>query len=293
MRRTRKGVGGTIGRLTLLPRRYGFTTAKIRRRLRGMIELLQKIDMTPTIPITAQTLERHPELRLELETVDPAVHGYRHVAYASMSAAEQGRDLDAAKGVFVRHGLPTCGFRAPYLAANETTRQLLYQAGFVYDSSTPYFVALPGEDLMVEARRMAESRYGPALQKSIPLRVASGLVELPVALPDDEILVDGLGVTNPETITRVLDRMLTTTSAERCPLVLQIHPERFSLFADAVRCVAKRAEDLGAWRASLSEIADRASRHGADGGPSFVFAVTGDLDATTLWDFGARFWRRF
>jgi polysaccharide deacetylase len=290
MRRAQKGVGGTLRRLSLIPRRYGLTSGRMRTRLRGMVDLLHHLDMTPTIPITAETLERHPELQSDLGTVDPAIHGYRHVAYASMSASEQRRDLDAARRVFARYGLPTHGFRAPYLAANETTRQLLSKAGFRYDSSTPHFVFPLGDDLSVEARRMAESRYGTGLLTPISVSVANGLVELPVALPDDEIIVDGLGVTNPETITRVFDRMLDSACVGRSPLILQIHPERFPLFADALRHVAQRAKDLGASRGCLSEIADRAVRYSADRS-SFFFAVTGDLDTATLWDFASRFRR--
>jgi hypothetical protein len=293
MRRADKGVAGTLRRLSLLPRRYGLTSARMRTRLRGMVDLLQRLDITPTVPITAETLNHHPELLSELGTVDPAVHGYRHVAYARMNAAEQERDLDAARNVFAKYGLPTRGFRAPYLAANETTRRLLSEAGFRYDSSTPRFVLPLGDDLSVEAQRLAASRYGAGSQTSISVSVANGLVEIPVALPDDEIIVDGLGVTNPVTIERMLGRMLDSSCVGRSPLILQIHPERFPLFADALRRVAKRADDLGAWSACLSEIADRASRHGADDRSSFIFAVTGDLDATTLWDFGARFWGRF
>jgi polysaccharide deacetylase len=292
MTKPRKGIGGTVRRLSLLPRRYGITSAKMRKRLREMIDFLQRIDITPTIPITAETLENHPELRSELETIDPALHGYRHVAYASLSASEQGRDLDAARRVFESHGLTARGFRAPYLAANETTRRLLSRAGFLYDSSTPQFVASSGDDLLVRAQRMASARYGAAIPTSVPVRIANGLVELPVALPDDEILVDGLGVTNPETISRVLSRMLDATFRERSQLVLQIHPERFPMFAHALRLVAKRADDLGAWRGCLSEIARRASSHRTNGGSSFFFAVTGDLDAATLWDFSSRFLRR-
>jgi peptidoglycan/xylan/chitin deacetylase (PgdA/CDA1 family) len=253
-----------------------------------MIGFLHQLDITPTIPITALTLERHPEFRTELGTVDPAVHGYCHVAYAAMTPGEQERDLDSARRVFASHGLPTRGFRAPYLAANETTRHLLSKAGFLYDSSTPRFVIPRDDELFVKAQRVAALRYGDAIEASIPVRVTDGVVELPVALPDDEILVDGLGVTSSATIARVLDRMVDTACEERFPLVLQMHPERFSLFAEALKRVAKRAADLGAWQATLSQIAGRTARAGSVGSSPFAFAITGDLDAATLWDFAPR-----
>lgn len=293
MRQAQKGFGGTLRRLSLLPRRYGISSFKVRTRLREMIELLQRLEVTPTIPITAQTLERHPELRSELGTVDPAVHGYRHVAYARMSPSEQGRDLEAARRIFANHGLATRGFRAPYLAANETTRELLRGAGFLYDSSRPTFVLPNGDSLFARAHKVAARRYSLVPRVPATITVDDGLVQIPVALPDDEILVDGLGVTNPETIARILDRMLDATCTHGSLLVLQVHPERFRMFADGIEHVAKRARDLGAWQAPLSEIAEHTVRNGGGEGLPFVLAVTGDLDAATLGDFASRLWGRF
>jgi peptidoglycan/xylan/chitin deacetylase (PgdA/CDA1 family) len=255
-----------------------------------MIDLLQRLDITPTIPVAARTLERHPEFRLELEQVDPAIHGYRHVAYADMTRAEQEQDLHAARGVFKRHGLPVRGFRAPYLAANSTTRELLAKAGFLYDSSVACIATAAGDSLFHEAQRAAARRYAGVSVGTANVTVADGLVEIPVALPDDEILVDGLAITNPETLTRVMDRMLDAAYAQSSALVLQIHPERFPLFAIAIEHVSRRAAEFGAWRAPLSEIAHHAARAGVNGSSSFVFAVSGDLDAASLGDFASRLW---
>ena len=291
MKRVGKGLPGTLRRISSIPRRYGVRAAKMQQRLRGMIDLLQSLEITPTIPITARTLERHPEFGSELRAVDSAVHGYHHVAYAEMTPTEQQRDLDSARQVFVRHGFPVRGFRAPYLSANGTTRELLSKAGFLYDSSEPRVMSAPDDPLMLRAQHLAALRYTDQ-DGSAHVTCRDGLVEIPVSLPDDEILVDGLGITSSETITRVFDRMFDVACTERSALVLQIHPERFPLFVDAVRHISRRAADSGAWKASLSEIADRTARAGESRKASFTLAVTGDLDAATLWDFASRLWER-
>ena len=291
MRRAEKGFFGMLRRAAVLPRRYGVSADKMCDRLRGMIDTLHRLEITPTIPITARILERHPDLRSELGAVDPAVHGYRHVAYARMSPSEQGRDLDAALRVFASHGLSARGFRAPYLRANEATRQLLRERGFLYDSSAASF-ALPNDDpVATEARRLAGVRYGDVQSGPSMQAFHEGLVELPVSLPDDELLVDGLGISSPEAIARIFGRLVDVANSRGSLLVLQVHPERFPLFADAITRVVRRATDLGAWRASLSEIAKRTVQGNYRSGSPFTIAITGDLDAVSLGDFASRLWR--
>lgn len=288
----RKGAFAKVRRVTLLPRRYGFSSDKLRSRLREMTSKLHRLEITPTIPVTGRTLECHPELRSELETVDPAIHGYRHVAYSSLSPHEQARDLDTARQVFTNHGLPVRGFRAPYLRANEATREILKERGFSYDSSAACLAVLD-DALGGDARRLASLRYGELRNGPVFLPdLVNGLVELPVSLPDDEILVDGLGIVNSETIARILRRMVEAAYAQGSLLVLQIHPERFPIFADAVTRIGHLASDLGAWRATLSEIAERCVRDTFRREHPFVLAITGDVDAATLGDFASRLWGR-
>src|SRR6267143_2367396 len=117
-----KGFRGSARSASLLPRRYGLGPERLRSRLREMTAVLDRYEATPTLPVTANTLARHPGIAKELRSVDPAIHGYRHVAYSSLTEEQQARDLDAAVTVFRHHDLPARGFRAPYLAAGETTR---------------------------------------------------------------------------------------------------------------------------------------------------------------------------
>jgi hypothetical protein len=138
---------------------------------------------------------------------------------------------------------------------------------------------------------LARSRYGDVSTHPPQPLSEGGLVELPVALPDDEILVDGLGIESCATLGRILSAMFEMATRSGALLVLQIHPERFHLFSEAVENLLYLATDAGAWTASLSEIADWIGRTGGrrwPDGHSLACAVSGDLDAVALTDFGHR-----
>lgn len=261
-----------------------------------MAAMLHRLEVTPTIPVTAGILERHPKLLSDLEAVDLAVHGYRHVPYAALRIEEQESDLASAQEVFDRFGLPARGFRAPYLSANAATLDLLRARGFQFDSSSSYFALGPEHPISRVALPAATFRYGllPTVP-SVPVRLA-GLVELPVALPDDEILVDSLGISNTEVLARTLLGMVDAAHATGSLLALQMHPERYRLIANALARAVVHARDLGAWCASLAEIAERVPPNGMAGdwrnGSPFALVVSGDLDAVTLGDYATRFWGR-
>jgi len=287
-----KGLRGTARRASLLPARYGLTPDKLRTRIRAMTADLSRWEATPTVPVTANALDRHPEIAGDLVGCDSAIHGYRHVRYAGLSEAAQSHDLDLASRAFRNHQVPVQGFRAPYLAADATTRALLKSRGFAYDSSSPSMALPTDHPAAGEIVRLAEARYGDVPSGPARPTLEGGLVELPVALPDDEILIDGLGIDNEEGLGRIFQAMLRPALDAGALLVLQIHPERFHLCSKAIGGVLRSATDGGAWIAPLSEIAShvRASPSGWPAGHAMALAVTGDLDAVSLLDFARRVW---
>jgi len=291
--RAGKGFRGSIRRAAVLPERYSLGAARIRARLKEMTECLGRWDMVPTIPATASALDRHPEIVREIAGVDHAIHGYRHVAYASRPGREQAGDLDRAIESFTRHGLKCHGFRAPYLSADETTLALLQERRFLFDSSGRQFLLPQSHPLADEAMRLATVRYHEVVRGPILPEARGSLVEIPVALPDDEILVDGLEISNPSTLTDVFMAMFREARSSGSLLVLQVHPERFHLCLEAVRSVLTEATEVGAWKATLSEVATWTLKHESrtwpDGHPMAV-AVSGDLDAVSLGDFTRRLW---
>jgi len=290
----RKGFGGTVYRASLLPVRYGISPDRIVSRLVRMIAMMARWDSRPTIPITASVLERHPEILRSLRDADLAVHGYRHISYEDLPFDEKRSDLDAACTVFSNLGLLLRGFRAPYLRADRETLDLVRSRGFLFDSSSTQF-ALPGGHPITRAvRLLIASRYGTdSVVPSVAMHPT--LVEMPVSLPDDEILVDGLGLRNTTGLWHAFEAMMEIASSTGSHLILQVHPERFHICEAALELLIEKAVDTGRWLTPLSEASDwivrspGSSRRWPDG-HSFALSITGDLDAASIGDFASRIW---
>ncbi len=291
-----KGVAGTIRRVAFVPARYGLRPDRIVRRLRRMISLADRWGLDATIPVTASALDRHPGIVTSLSGVDLAIHGYNHVSYADLTIEEQNADIAGAKAAFIRHGVQTTGFRAPYLRLHPATYAILRSNGFVYDSSLPDLFLPESDPAYQSVSSLSGMRYANfrSLTRRADAATAS-LIEFPVALPDDEILVDGLGIRRSSTLSRILGTMVEHAARSGRHLVLQIHPERFDFFSDALNLVLQKASDDGAWKASLAQASAWAiSRGGQPGnwpnGSPYALSLTGDLDAVSLADFVARVW---
>src|SRR6267143_417885 len=268
-----KGVLATIRRAVLISRRYGVSPSRMHSRLEEFSGFLEQWGVTATIPVTGIVLRRHPEFSRALGEFDVAVHGYRHVPYSSLSPAELARDLDAAMQVFRSNGFEPRGFRAPYLRSNRDVHRVLSKYGLVYDSSSPRFDLLPGHPTYSSALALAMLRYdGEVTHLHRPQNPGPPL-EIPVSLPDDEILIDGLGISRVSVLSSVYENMLERTRETGDLLVLQIHPERFRLCRDALGNLLEDAVDDGAWMATLSEVAKWKL---SDGGPEL-----GQADART------------
>ena len=82
-------------------------------------------------------------------------------------------------------------------------------------------------------------------------------MEIPVSFPDDEMMVERLGLTDAAAQAALWQAVLSLSHARGELFVLQLHPERFFLCADALADVLARARSLrpGVWLASLGEIA--------------------------------------
>ena len=119
------------------------------------------------------------------------------------------------------------------------------------------------------------------------------LVELPVALPDDEILIDRLGLVQTGLIREALTEMVSSAADSHGHLVLQLHPERYHIFGEALKGILAIARRKNAWMAPLRDVAKwQAERIGRErawpNGNSFALTISGDIDAVTLGDFLGR-----
>lgn len=243
--------------------RYEMSTESFRSILDEFAEFCRQIGFQPTFPVTASVVRRHPAQFRKMRSagVELAVHGFRHVDYSQLPDAHIRSHYRAAVRVFRTHGLSTDGFRFPFLRKNRMALQCLSPAGFLWDSSETISWDLTKSNTIRASRWNSYLRICKTYQArsiceapSLPRR-DYGLIEIPVSIPDDDILFERLGLSTRDAGSLWRD-MLRDAAVRGELLNLQLHPERFPLFKDALRSVILLARSMnGCWIASLGQIA--------------------------------------
>jgi len=164
--------------------------------------------------------------------------------------------------VFRKHGIRYSGHRFPYLRWDEERVDRLGLIGFQWDSSK--VISWNSLDPSAFDKREWTSyqrilkTYKPVdADKSFSLPyVRKELVEIPVSVPDDDILIERLGLKNNGEMEKVWGSMLRKVRNRGELLVLQVHPERYRLYENALEKTLMLAKDGGdVWTAPLGEIA--------------------------------------
>jgi len=260
-----KGLGQLGRRALTIGRRYGMTPATMVQACERLACTLGQYECRATLPTTAIALARHPAPIRQLQDrgMEIAVHGWTHVDLERYSVEQQRQHLLRALDIFGRHGISAMGFRAPYLRRNDIIREAVEAAGFRYLSSQPILWGTVGRsdepDGRFQAYQQAINFYVPWLSAehlSLPT-VQGQIIEIPVSLPDDEMLVERLGADSAQ-ITRIWTDILYQTHAREELFTIQLHPERAIVCAPAVRRVLDAACSCNppVWIARLDEIAE-------------------------------------
>jgi peptidoglycan/xylan/chitin deacetylase (PgdA/CDA1 family) len=293
-----KGELGMASRVGSIVARFGTTPTRMRRYLSVYVSITEEFGTRPTLPITASVLARHPDLVRAYRDrgVEFAIHGLIHNDHSQLGLDEQLRSISAAVAIFDAAAVPYCGFRAPYLRYNEATQAAARALGFRYHSSQAVeFAVLANLNHNGQAGRSyrrALTYYRAADAASCVARPRSigSLVDIPVTVPDDEIMVDRLRL--PDEGQKVAWLAVLDSTYRRGDLfTIQLHPERILQCAAALRAVLAEANarQPGIWLATLGDIASWwQSRQQTQlsveslGGGSFRVQLRGDPRATLV-----------
>ncbi len=251
-------------RAAIVLSRYGITPSKAADRAEDCVAMLAENGCSPTFPTPGYVVQRHPRFarRLQDAGAELAVHGYHHVDLGIRSPVEAARQLQRAAQTFARHGIEAYGFRCPYLRCNKGLFDALPKDLFGYSSNKAiWWDAVPATHVRKATAVFYTLRrfYQPVSSVdtiSTPL-TGSHLVEIPVSLPDDLQLHDGLHL-GPEEIAGAWGRILDQTHRRGELFVLQFHPE---LAWDGDQCpllmilAQARALRPRVWVARLRDIA--------------------------------------
>ena len=261
-----KGIIGGLFRIGMLVARFDFSGARMRRAISDIAELGRRFGYKPTLFVPAVVLSRHKKILRDgtYNGLELALHGYTHRNLRPLCVEAQVLEISKAKAVFEVLGIQASGFRAPYLSRNECTEEAVCRCGLRWNSDKAFMAAGILNSHVGRPRRFVERAvqrlYVPddAAERMLAPWIHKGLVCIPILLPDDEILVDRLGVDEPRALAEVWLKMLKWTMARGGLFVLQLHPERFQICGKAMEMLLEEAKspDSRTWIASMSQIAD-------------------------------------
>ncbi len=312
-----KGLPAFLKRGRSLVNRYGLTPNKMDQALQLLVQTLQRFDCAASIALTAVVLERNVGTIAKYidQNIEFVVHGYTHIDYSQLSLEEQLEHLNRARKIFAAANIAVTGFRSPYLRQDVHLNMAIENSGFSYVCNQPVMWDVVDVDAFISSTCSSYERalgfYAPwsaSERPSLP-RLCGNLVEIPVSLPDDEILIDRLDGTTGDLVEQTWQRILAETYQRGELFTLQLHPERMSLCLDGLSSVLTEARALtpSVWIARLDEIgawwrarveaqvdvrqADAATWRLSVAGPSGVTILTRGVqvdEPTQLWDGGYR-----
>jgi peptidoglycan/xylan/chitin deacetylase (PgdA/CDA1 family) len=259
-----KGLPAFNNRIRSILKRYGFSPVKMENSLHQFIGVLQQYQCGASFPLTAVTLKRNPASiqAFQQAPVEFCIHGYTHDDFSSLDSKQILDQLHNARQVFAAARLTTSGFRSPYLSRNSDLAKALETTGFSFSSNQPILWDVVDTTSFTASKTAsfehAAAYYQPwraAERLSLPY-LLDGLVDIPVSLPDDEMLFDRLNL-SPGDVENAWQNILTQTYQRGELFTLQAHPERTSLFVEALLGLLSRAQSFSpkVWCAKLSEIA--------------------------------------
>lgn len=298
-----RGLKNAMQRVKSIHRRFGLDPLHFIKKIEDFCHLTASYDVRPSFPISTILLERYPSVAEKLAELplDLLSHGYTHIDHAKISSEEQHALIARSRSILSAAGFKIDGFRAPYLRWNETLLDVVFKNGFSFDSSVVRWSPAASGLELSDAQQITYDRayrfYAPYLghpeNGALPYFLANGLLEIPVTVPDDEILIDRLGVTGSQ-LSETLLAIWEDTHKSGGLFNLQLHPERTIEMAGPLEVLLKktRAPSSLVWVATLREInqwwRERRKEIWPHGCRS-ALCITGDIDCLTITDFARRF----
>jgi glycosyltransferase involved in cell wall biosynthesis/peptidoglycan/xylan/chitin deacetylase (PgdA/CDA1 family) len=258
--RHERSVGYIARRATALAKRYGMTSPKAERRILACVRQLAGHGCHPTFPIPGWIVNKYGDFSRTLQAMgaELAIHGYKHVDFRSLSPAEAGHEFVKAGAVFREQRIRAHGYRCPYLSATKELPRVIPDGLVQYSSNVAiWWEGMPGCDTGNALFDTLQRLYRAESSQSVVAtpRLANGLVEIPVSLPDDLQLADGLNL-DPTGIQQVWTAMLQQVHRRGELFVLLFHPESYDQCAPAFENVLAEARRMrpGVWVTQLRDV---------------------------------------
>jgi peptidoglycan/xylan/chitin deacetylase (PgdA/CDA1 family) len=190
-------------------------------------------------------------------------HGLVHVDFSQLRYEHQVKHMDTALNFFKQHEIPCHGFRPPYLKWDSNTTKALIRTNYEWSSNQAILWDVLKQTDFKERywndyQKGINNLYFPKTEnEAIPLpNEREGMIDIPVSIPDDEILIDRLRITNQEHIFDCWKAIFDKIYQSGGVFVHITHHERMSYFNEALDALLKYATNAkySTWIATLQEI---------------------------------------
>ena len=261
-----KGFIGFFLRMGMLLRRFDMSGKKMRQAVSEIQQIGEKYSYQPALIIPSVVLRRYYSFfnLFSNNGLELCAHGHVHRDFKPLSLGEQITQIGKAREIFRNLDMQVYGFRSPYLSRNCFTTEAIQKNNFLWESNETFICNdyLVSQEIKLNSlmRNAIHFLYNPldAHENVIIPRLLGEIVGIPVTLPDDEILIDRLGITDSNTIENIWANILEKTREQGGIFVLQVNPERFAICRDAMKGLLDRASrpGRGIWVTSMKEVAE-------------------------------------
>lgn len=231
-------------------------------RINDCTETLAGLGCAPTFPTPGIVVQRYPQFIRHLQDAgaEITVHSYQHIDLSALPVPAARQQLMRAIQTFERFGIEVHGFRCPYLGYSTELLNSLPAGMFDYSSNE----AIYWEPANSSAKG---SRFYEILCQFYKGKPASdtvclpstrfNLIEIPVCVPDDLQLHDGLQL-GPEGIGQVWGQMLDQIHQRGELFTLMFHPELASFCENPFVSLLRKASQFHppVWIARLRDISE-------------------------------------
>lgn len=213
-----------------------------------------------TFFVTAGIIRRHHHRieRLSRLGHDIGSHGLYHSRFDLLPPEQQSYILEESYRIFTNAGFAVRGFRSPYLNYDESTRKALDLGPFSWTSGEVIFWNKGLKQIAGMDRLDVLYRYHCCGQMLSLPDLSRRVMDIPVSVPDDEILCERYRVRDTKNLYNHWVRVFEEIHSSGEMFHLLFHPERFWGVHEALGGVldyVRRARPL-VWHPTLNELAD-------------------------------------
>lgn len=249
-------------RIISLLKRYGLTSRKAKRRVLECVQLMAKYDCFPTFPTPGRVVQRDPQFFQTIQAMGAElnIHGYDHIDFLSLSRDEANQQFVRAIEAFDACGIRAQGFRCPYLSYSEALIDALPDR-MTYSSNEAIvwdvFPEIDGPSTAVFGTLQEFYRAKPCAEAVSMPRITGAVVELPIGIPDDLQMFDGLKM-DKEAIAQAWSTILRRTHRTGELFSLLFHPELIDECKSAFEAVLRNARTLrpAVWVTQLRDVSE-------------------------------------